>query len=156
MTTAPLRRATPADAAAIKELVLAAYAKYLPRIGRPPAPMIADYAVSVKRHQIWVAESESGLAAVLELIPEENVLLLENIAVAPDLQRRGIGRRLLDFAEAEARRQGLGSIRLFTNEKMVENIALYESLGYRETGRQLMRGRYAVHMRKSLPADRKD
>lgn len=155
MTSVALRRATAADAPAIKALVLDAYAKYVPRIGRPPAPMIADYAAGVARHQMWIAEDGNGLAAVLELVPEDTALLIENIAVAPGRQGRGIGRHLLAFAETEARRQSYAWIRLYTNEKMVENIALYQSVGYRETGRQLMRGRYAVHMRKRLamPSD---
>ena len=51
-------------------------------------------------------------------------LLLDNIAVDPARHGQGIGRRLLDFTEAEARRRGYGAVELYTNEVMVENIAM--------------------------------
>jgi ribosomal protein S18 acetylase RimI-like enzyme len=145
-----LRRASAEDAAAVAALVDRAYRKYLPRIGRPPAPMVADYSDVIRRHQVWTAEKDDVLIAVLVLVPEENTLLIDNIAVDPSSQGKGVGRRLMAFAESEALRQGFGSVRLYTNEKMTENIALYIRLGYRETGREILRERYVVHMRKDL------
>lgn len=155
MTGAPsLRRARPADAAAIAGLVDRAYEKYLPRIGRPPAPMLADYPDVVRRHQVWVAEESGAIVAALVLIPEADTLLLDNIAVDPAHQGGGLGRRLMAFAESEASRQGYASVRLYTNEKMTENIAFYARLGYRETGREVLRERHVVHMRKEFAAAR--
>ena len=54
----------------------------------------------------------------------------------PEHQRKGMGRRLLEFAEARSRALRRPEIRLFTNAKMVRNIALYQSLGYAETRRE--------------------
>ena len=51
------------------------------------------------------------------------LLSLDNVAVAGNFQGKGIGRRLIDFAEAEARRRGFGEIRLYTHQTMHENIA---------------------------------
>jgi ribosomal protein S18 acetylase RimI-like enzyme len=59
----------------------------------------------------------------------------------------------MTFAESEAQRLGYASIRLYTNEKMTENIAIYGRLGYRETGREVLRGLHVVHMRKQLGGD---
>ena len=146
----PLRRARAADAAAVTDLVNRAYAKYVPRIGCPPAPMLADYPDVIRRHQVWTVEEDGALAAVLVLIPEEDVLLIDNIAVDLSYQGSGLGRSLMAFAESEALRQGFHSLRLYTNEKMTENIAFYGRLGYRETGRDILRERYVVHMRKDL------
>ena len=66
----------------------------------------------------------------------------------PDRQGRGFGRALLGFAEIEARRLGLTELRLYTHEKMTENIALYERLGFTETGRGREAGYDRVFMRK--------
>jgi ribosomal protein S18 acetylase RimI-like enzyme len=146
----PLRRARAEDAAAVAALVDRAYRKYVPRIGRSPAPMLADYSDVIRRHQVWTAEEDNALIAVLVLIPEDDTLLIDNIAVDPPYQGKGLGRRMMAFAESEALRQGYVSVRLYTNEKMTENIALYTRLGYRETGREILRERYVVHMRKKL------
>jgi ribosomal protein S18 acetylase RimI-like enzyme len=146
----PLRRAKAGDAADAADLVNRAYAKYAPRIGRPPAPMLADYPDVIRRHQVWIIEEDNALAAVLVLIPEKDTLLIDNIAVDLSYQGRGLGRRLMAFAESEALRQGFSSLRLYTNEKMTKNIAFYDRLGYRETGREILRERYVIHMRKDV------
>jgi len=116
-------------------------------------PMLADYPDSIRRHQIWVVEADGAIVAALVLIPEADTLLIENIAVDPTHQGGGLGRQLMAFAESEAERQGFASIRLYTNEKMTENIVLYGRLGYRETGREIFRGLHVVHMRKKLGGD---
>ena len=148
--TAPPRRARPDDASAIAALVNRAYEKYVARIGRKPRPMTADYDAAVTAHQMWVIEDNGAIMAALELIPEKDVLLIENIAVDPAQQGTGLGKRLLAFAEDEARRQGFAALRLYTNEKMTENIALYARYGYRETSRETLRNLHVVHMRKDL------
>jgi len=134
------RPAGPADVEAITALVREAYAKYLPRMGQEPKPMTADYGRAVAEHQMWVVEEDGRLAAVLELIPEQDYLMIENIAVVPEMQGRGMGRELMAFAEAEARRRDLPEMRLYTHETMVENIALYTRLGYRETAHKEVEG----------------
>lgn len=146
-----LRRATLADAPAIRSLVRAAYEHYVARLGREPQPMTVDYDHAVRVHQIWLLEGADGLRAVLELLPcGDGSLSIENIAVAPAHQKAGIGRRLMAFAEQEARRQGCDSVTLYTNEKMVENIALYTRLGYVETERRTVGDHRRVFMRKDL------
>ena len=62
----------------------------------------------------------------------------------------GLGRRLIEFAEAEARRLGYAELRLYTHEKMVENIALYGRLGFEEIGRGREAGYDRVFMTKRL------
>ena len=148
--SAEIRPARGGDADAVAACVHLAYAKYVPRIGRKPKPMEANYARAIAQHQVWIVDGEAGIAAVLELIPEEDHLLIENIAVDPARQGGGLGRRLMAFAEAEARRQGFGELRLYTNEKFVENIAFYEWLGYAVTGREPFKESAVVFMRKAV------
>jgi len=77
-------------------------------------------------------------------------LLLDNVAVDPNHQGKGIGRALIDFAEQEARRRGHAEIRLYTHQSMHENIVLYPRLGYEETGRGEQAGFQRVFFRKIL------
>jgi len=144
------RKATEADLAAIEALVSSAYEKYIVRIGRKPKPMVADYRKALADHEIWVLEHDQSLIAVLELIANPGHLLVENIAVIPQCQGSGIGRHLMLFAECEAKRQGRGEIRLYTNERFTENIAIYSRLGYRETHREQIPGTVVVHMSKPV------
>jgi ribosomal protein S18 acetylase RimI-like enzyme len=130
-----LRSATPGDVPAIAALVEAAYAHYVPRIGRRPAPMDADHAHAVARGDVLVADDGGALAGVLETAEYPDHLLVENVAVAPDRRGAGLGRDLLAAAEARAAALGLPELRLYTNEAMTENVELYRRLGWSETAR---------------------
>lgn len=150
MDPSALRRAGDDDAPAITTLVRAAYEHYEPLIGRTPLPMLTDYAVAVREHLVWVVEDGARIVGVLELDLRDDHLWVENVAVAPDQQGRGLGRRLLRHAEDEARRHGLREIGLLTNERYAANIAMYTRYGYRETHRQPHLGTDLVYFRKTL------
>jgi ribosomal protein S18 acetylase RimI-like enzyme len=146
-----LRRAGPSDAPAIRRLVAAAYEGYTPVLGRPPRPMLADYDAAVRDHEVWVLEARDGtIVGVIELVPRDDHLWVQNVAVSPAAQRRGLGRRLLAYAEEEARRHGLSEMGLLTNERYTANIAMYQRYGYRETHREPCDGTDLVHFRKPL------
>ena len=102
-----LRRADVNDAAAIAACVHRAYAKYEGRLPRAPKPVLADYTAVVRNSPTWLLEDDGQCVGVLVLVPKADHLLLENVAVDPAHQGRGLGRLLMDFAEAEARRLGL-------------------------------------------------
>ena len=89
-----IRRAEPADRAAVEAIVAAAYAKYVERIGKPPGPMLDDYAALIAAGAVSVwTEPDGAIAALIVLLPKPDHLLLDNIAVHPDRQGRGLGRR---------------------------------------------------------------
>jgi ribosomal protein S18 acetylase RimI-like enzyme len=143
-----IRAATAADVASVAAIVDEAYRHYIARIGKPPGPMLDDYAARVAEGSVWVLEEGAGIAAIVVLLPGPDYLLLDNIAVSPARQGLGLGRRLLAFAEAEAVRRGYREIRLYTNQAMVENQRLYASIGYEEIGRGAEAGYDRVFMRK--------
>lgn len=150
--TIALRRAEPADVPAIEALVAAAYAHYVARIGRAPGPMGDDYAARVAAGEASLALDPAGAIVgllVLEL-RDGAAPLLDNVAVAPRAQGQGVGRALIAHAEAAARRRGAGSLRLYTHEKMIENIALYRRLGFAEIARIDEKGFRRVYMEKAL------
>lgn len=144
-----IRPAHPDDAEAVRQLVQDAYRHYVARLGKPPGPMLDDYARRVTDGQVWVLEEEGSLrgAVVLEDAGGD-ALLLDNVAVSPSAQGRGHGRVLMAFAEEEARRRGHREVRLYTHVLMTENRALYDRLGFRETGRVSEKGFDRVYMTK--------
>ena len=150
-----LRRAEPADASAVRELTRAAYAKWVPVTGGEPLPMTADYDQAVRRHLIDLYEEGGELHALIEMVVESGHLLIENIAVRPDQQGKGIGDRLLRHAEVVAASMNIREVRLITNVAMVSNIAFYSKRGYQEYDRRTIPpGRNAVFMQKTLPSTR--
>jgi ribosomal protein S18 acetylase RimI-like enzyme len=152
----PNVRIRPADAAdlpAIERVVRDAYTKYIARIGKPPGPMLDDYRARVHAHEAWVLEREGVIAGVIVLLAEDDHMLLDNVAVDPEQAGTGLGRALMEFAEAEARRRGYNEIRLYTHERMTENIALYRHLGWQETGRGEQAGYSRVFFRKQVLPD---
>ena len=145
-----LRLATLADAAAIRELTRTAYAKWVPLIGREPKPMTANYDEAVTRHRFDLLHIDGTLAALIETIREPDHLLVENVAVSPAFQGRGLGRKLMAHAETLARELGLDTIRLYTNQRFVENIELYRKLGYVIDREEVVPVGVVTHMSKRL------
>ena len=145
-----IRLAADADAPALARIAVAAYQHYVPRIGRPPAPMTADYTAAVRRGQAWVAAVDGEVAGFIVLISRPGYLLLENVAVLPAAQGRGIGARLLAKAEDRARALHVPEIRLYTNAAMTENLAYYPRHGYTETHRSQQDGFHRVFFRKRV------
>lgn len=148
--SAAIRPALPTDVPAIERTVRDAYGHYVARMGRPPGPMLDDYPARVAAGTAWVLDDAGTIVGVLVLLAEPGYLLLDNVAVDPARQGQGIGRRLIAFAEAEARRRGFAEIRLYTHVTMVENQALYARLGFVETHRGTQVGFERVFMTKRL------
>jgi ribosomal protein S18 acetylase RimI-like enzyme len=145
-----IRPADHGDVDVLRRIATVAYQPYVARIGRAPAPMAADYAQAVRSGQAWVAVRDDQVTGFVILIAHPGYLLLENVAVLPAAQGRGIGGRLLGLAEQHARSLGLGEIRLYTNEAMTENLAYYRRHGYTETHRAEQDGFRRVFFRKLL------
>ena len=136
----------------IRELVVRAYSRWVPRIGLRPAPMDADYAALVDEGDVFVLAGPD-VVGVLVLRPTEgDALMVENVAVDPERQGEGLGPSLLEFAEAQARGRQLAELRLYTHELMTENIALYERLGWTEYDRLASHGFARVFLRKPVTA----
>ena len=145
-----IRAAAADDVSAITEIVYRAYRHYIARMGKPPGPMLEDYAARGLKGVVWVLEEGAAIVGIIVLLPMADYLLLDNVAVSPTRQGSGLGRRLLAFAEVEALRRGYSEIRLHTHQMMAENQRLYASIGYEETGRGTEAGYDRVFMRKQL------
>lgn len=145
-----MRQATAADADAIRGLTRQAYAKWVPLIGREPKPMTANYNEAVAKHRFDLLYVDGTLAALIETIRAADHLLVENVAVSPDFQGRGLGRKLMAHAEVLARELGFDTIRLYTNQRFAENVALYRRLGYQVDREEVVPVGVVTHMSKNL------
>ena len=132
------------------DLTRQAYAKWVALIGREPLPMTADYAEAVRNHRIDLLYLAGKLAGLIEMILHADHLLVENVAVAPSLHGRGLGRQLMAHAEAVAAMLGHKEIKLYTNQLFDANVRLYQKLGYRIDREETWTGGVVVHMSKSV------
>jgi len=96
----------------------------------------------------WVARRHGRLVGVLSCREADDVLLIGRIAIAPDMQGEGIGRRLLAAAEAAST---AAEAELFTGSLSEANLRLYRDCGYAETERiDQGDGTAQVFLRKAL------
>lgn len=154
-----LRVATPIDVTCVAAIAEAGYEKYVERMGRKPAPMVADFGSAIAKGRVWVADVSGvvcGYAVYYPVSQDQTVdpalvMHLENIAVDPRVEGQGIGRRLIDHVETEATALGIDRIELYTNAKMYENLAYYTRLGFDEIDRRVEDGFDRVYFRKNLP-----
>ncbi len=145
-----IRPAARPDLDRVRDCARQAYALYVPRMGKEPAPMVADFEAQIRAGKLHVIELDGEVAGFIVLYPRGDHLHVENVAVLPAGQGKGLGKALMRFAEDEAMRQGLSAIELYTNVKMTENQAFYPALGYVETGRREEDGFSRVFYRKDL------
>lgn len=146
-----MRKATGSDERAIRKCAEQAYARYVPLIGRKPAPMVADFARHIAEGQAYVAvDDRDVIQGFIVFHAESDYVLLENLAVFPHAAGRGIGKALIAYCEDTARKSNLGVVRLYTNEKMTENISIYRRLGYSEVERRKEDGFSRVYFVKHL------
>jgi ribosomal protein S18 acetylase RimI-like enzyme len=145
-----IRQGVATDAAAIRDLTRAAYAKWVPVIGREPKPMTADYSEALRNNRFDLLFIDGTLAALIETIPHADHLLIENVAVSPSCQGQGLGTKLMAHAEHMASASGLPEIRLYTNMLFAENVRLYRKLGYKIDRQEDFRGGVAIFMSKPV------
>lgn len=149
-STIRFRPAETADAATIRNIVRAAYAKWVPVIGREPLPMRADYDKAVAEHPFELAVEDGRTVGMIETTLADDHLWIENVCVAPEAQGRGIGRLLLERAETKAREAGRPELRLLTNGAFEANVSLYKRHGYTIDREEPFMNGVTVYMSKRL------
>lgn len=130
-----LRCAEPADVDALTRCIELAYAVYAAK--GIDLPSVCDgLAEDIRDNIVWVAVGDGEiLGGVILTIAGETAYLM-NVAVDPNQSGRGIGRALIDAALTSAREADHRTIKLTTHKDMPRNVALYQHLGWVESGRE--------------------
>jgi ribosomal protein S18 acetylase RimI-like enzyme len=138
----------------IRAIARRAYMRYVPRIGREPAPMRGDFLAHIENGEMVVAETSTGLAGLLAGFlagyPRNRDYFIENIAVDPAFARKGVGNALMKHAETAAIGAGKTVVQLYTNVRMWENFSFYAALGYHRTREVREAGFRRVYFEKTL------
>jgi ribosomal protein S18 acetylase RimI-like enzyme len=150
-----IRSASPEDFPVVRSITEKAYAVWLPVLGYPPQPMTDDHGPRVERGDVLLACDGESVLGLIAVERGDDHHLIFSVAVHPNNAGKGIGPRLITEAEHRARLAGKARMMLYTNALMGKNIALYQKLGYRETGRRpntARPGSTIVDMEKALIA----
>lgn len=130
-----IRAATLPDLAAVVACADLAFATSLPHPLKLDVGVNNDLRSQILDGSVHMICSSATVLGYISLWPIADHLFVDSIAVLPKYHGQGLGTQLLAFAEHEASRLGLHSVRLFTKEKMADNHAFYRHRGYCETGR---------------------
>ncbi len=160
---ARVRRAGPSDVEAIRGLLAAAFSPwashYSARAFAGTVPGTAVLLGRLSEGPVWVAVAGAGLytaraelVGTLGAVEEANGLYLRSLAVAPRHQGRGVGRGLIERAEAYAIARDHDRLLLSTAPFLVPAVRLYHRLGFVETeaGATDLAGTPLVSMEKCL------
>ena len=79
----------------------------------------------------WSAEIDGQIAGFCCAYPEGDLLYIDELSVALDFQRRGVGRALMQHALKYAR-ANLAGVALITDRMIPWNMPFYETLGFVE------------------------
>ena len=112
--------------------------------------MRVDVTSAMTKGSISIAKIDSELVGFAIHYEQGDCEQLENIAVLPSHQAKGIGKQLLQHIEQISKNKGKSRIELYTNELMHENIAIYTHLGYTETHRKTEDGFSRVYFAKEF------
>ncbi|MDH3450647.1 MAG: GNAT family N-acetyltransferase [Gammaproteobacteria bacterium] len=145
-----IRKAGKTDLESIRRFAFVAFRKYVPRIGREPAPMVADFEAAIENENLYVLTGDGRIRGFVVFYPHGDHLHLENVAVDPEYQGRGDGFRLIEFVEQAATNAGYDRVELYTNAKMTENLEFYPGLGYEAFARKIEDGFDRIYFRKAL------
>ncbi|MEV8268391.1 GNAT family N-acetyltransferase [Microbacterium sp. NPDC076911] len=126
----------PADAGEVLTVQRAAFvseAIIYRSVDMPPfTQTLAEVESELRETQGWAARVNGRLVGAIRARSAGGRLLIGRIAIAPDMQGRGIGQALLEAAE---RNTHAVEAELFTGSLSEANIRLYESCGYVESER---------------------
>jgi ribosomal protein S18 acetylase RimI-like enzyme len=86
----------------------------------------------------------------VETVDKGDHWLIENLAVHPDFQGRGFGKRMLAHAETQAAEANIVEMRLYTNKLFAENIRFYRSRDYQIDREEPYKGGVITHMSKVI------
>lgn len=132
----PYQATGPDDWPAILRLIRAEFAYMTPRIAPPSsvhALTEAAIAAQAASGEVWVIGAPP-LACVF-LTPQPGRLHVGKLAVAEEVRRQGLARRLIALAETRARALGLPALELQSRVELAENHAAFAAMGFAETGR---------------------
>ena len=148
-----IRLAMTTDVPAIKLIARKSFERYVPLIGKPPAPMNANFSGHILKDTVFIAQSEKKQGSVLGyaiVLQRDGEWLLDNIAVSPEAQGRGVGSALIAACKTFLQKRGVQRYHLNTDEAMEQNLTRNPEIGFVEMARRLEDGFSRIYFIKEM------
>jgi CubicO group peptidase (beta-lactamase class C family)/N-acetylglutamate synthase-like GNAT family acetyltransferase len=130
-----IRLATPADAAAISEVLRAAFAEHVPQYTAAAMDVtVLDaqrVAARMAEGPVWVVVERGAIVGTAAAVGREGGLYVRGMGVLPSARGKRIGERLLHTIERHARENSVRRMFLSTTPYLLRAIQLYERVGFR-------------------------
>lgn len=128
-----VRRAAVEDALAIAGLIRQAWASRVAADSSGHRETADKVRADLEKGLGWVALEGEKIVATVRMTPhpaQAGVCEIKKLAVLPEYRKQGIGPRLLELLEREAKAQGIREIRLGVRHDQPRLVEWYASLGY--------------------------
>lgn len=145
-----IRPATESDAERLSEITQLAYGPYVQALGRKPAPMMANFSAQIHERLVCVVCNDEDVVGYVTFYPDGQYMHLSSVALDPKWRSEGYGKALIDHVETQAQASELSGIELYTNAAMMENLQIYEHLGFKVTDRRQEYGFNRIYLRKTF------
>jgi ribosomal protein S18 acetylase RimI-like enzyme len=134
-----IRSAAPAEAELLLAVMRKAFAEYH-GVLRPESSVFLETAAVIAEKLaggggFLAVDGETPVGCIIAEVKGDHGYL-GRLAVDPSLRRRGLARRLMLAGEEFVRARGLVSVEVQVRIALTGNIALFQSLGYREAARK--------------------
>ena len=129
-----VRPATDSDLTALFDLHRAVLREHIEKIwGWNESWQRANFAAEFACAATSVIEQDGGIVGYVQILDKEDRIHIQNIAISPEYQGKGIGSRILKNLQLEAAaRQVPLQLGAFRTNTLAQK--LYERLGFRQTG----------------------
>ena len=111
-------------------------------------PSKAAFENDIKRNELFVLENNSKIIGTIVistfmdheylpitwLTPNQNNIYIHRLCVHPEQQGKGFANKMMDYAEAYARKENFNSVRLDTFSQNQRNQKFYQARGYQKLG----------------------
>jgi len=145
-----IRQAHAEDAEVLRLIAQKAFSHYVACMGKQPAPMLANFDYHLRFDRCMIAEMNSLPVGYAILQFSDAEPLMDTLAVLPEYQRQGVGRRLMQESERVIREKGFSSYQLYSNIHMTETINWYLKCGFQKQKQITEDGFERVYLRKPL------
>ncbi len=145
-----IRKASVNELDSIKECISNAFEKYISILGGRPSAMDTDFEPLVKKGQVFVAVQDINIVAMMVMTVQSDYVLIKNVAVNNQFQKKGLGKQLLQYAERETISKGIPVLQLYTNAGLPQLVDYWSRMGFQETERKENNGHTIVFMSKNL------